>query len=409
MVEAAVAMVTMGVAMMVLWQTVGGARLKENQMRAQTDIERGRMAVLAFVAVHHRFPCPAAQPDGWESCEGRPSTGFVPHQTLGLPEPGDPRVRYALDPVIAASDSRFMVLVNDQVINAGSVPRVARVPLHSLLTTDYDGVLDLCEGLARVAAHGSAAFTLENRPEATASAPLWSGSPATSSTSAAQVSDHLGCRAMVAVAGRGQYNAHLAAAVLSRATQDHRVQSEVAYALNYLNLAEGAWSLSNGMYVSMKNWAKLIQVSSALDANIWTDPVRFASLHAKALVDRSVELVGVAARSSNLARYIDNLQNAQDNRSAHHDLVRDTLEVYTSTTQHALIGSTSKWFLREQRNVPRLPPIPGPAGDFRRNEAAQALTTAGEAGANVLGHGERFAPYTRLPEAPSRSPIAVNR
>lgn len=403
LVEAAVAMVIMGVSATLLWQTVSGTRSREKQVQAEADLQRAEAAVMAFVGVHRRFPCPAAASDGLESCVGRALTGELPHRTLGLPEARATSIRYSVDPVIAARDSRFMVLVNDSAIDPGSDPRAAPTPLSTLLNAGYDGMLDVCEGLARVTLRGTPAYTLERVPDGARAFETWSLAMPARAMSAAQVSDNLGCVAMVAVAGRGQYNAHLAAAIMSKATQDHRVQSEVAYSLNHWNLSEGIWSFSNGMYSAMKNWAKLIQTASALDANIWSNPGPFAMLHAKAMIDRAVEMVGVAARASNLARYIHNQKNAQDNRRAHHELVRSTLILYDHITRHALIGSASAYFLKEQQQATGRFANPGPAVDYGLNAAAQALTRAGQAGADALGHGDMLAPYTQMPASTDRT------
>ncbi len=403
LVEAAVAMVIMGVAATMLWQTVSGTRLRESRTQARVHLQRADAALQAFVAVHRRFPCPAATSDGRESCSGRPSTGQLPYLTLGMPEAGGLRMRYTVDPVIAAGESRFVALVNDRAIGPGNDPRAAPVALKTLLTADYDGMLDVCEGLARIAAPGAVAYTLQMLPDEALMAPLGTLGQPSRDVSAAQVSHRLGCGPMVAVAGRGQYNAHLAAAIMSKATQDHRVQSEVAYSLNYWNLSEGIWSFSNGMYSAMKNWAKLVQTAAALDANIWSNPGPFVLLNAKAITDRAIEMVGVAARASNLARYINNLKNARDNRQAHHELVRDTLALYATTTRHAMIGSTSAWFLREQQQASALPENPGPATDYGLNPAAQALTDLGQRGAEILGHGDMMSPYTQMPTGADRA------
>lgn len=403
LVEAAVAMVIMGVSATMLWPTVSGTRLRDSQNQARIQLQRADAALQAFVAIHHRFPCPAATSDGRESCSGRPGTGELPYLTLGMPEAGGLRIRYTVDPVIAAGESRFMALVNDRAIGPGNDPRAAPVALKTLLTADYDGMLDVCEGLARIAAPGGVAYALQKLTDEAQIAPLGTRGLPSRDVSAAQVSQRLGCGPMVAVAGRGQYNAHLAAAIMSKATQDHRVQSEVAYSLNHWNLSEGIWSFSNGMYSAMKNWAKLVQTSAALDANIWSNPGPFVLLNARALTDRAIEMVGVAARASNLARYINNLKNARDNRQAHHELVRDTLNLYATTTRHAMIGSTSAWFLREQRQAPELPGNPGPATDDGLNPAAQALTDLGQANADTLGHGDMMSPYTRMPTGNDRA------
>ncbi len=404
LVEAAVAMVIMGVAATLLWHTVNASRVRESQNQAIADLQRADAAMRAFVAVHHRFPCPAVQANGLESCGGRPSSGFLPYLTLGMPQARSLRIRYELDPVVAAGEGRFMALVNDQPIGPGSDPRAVPVALRSLLSSDYDGTLDVCESLSRIGAQGAVAYRLQQMPDASPTAALWSRSHPSRLVSAAQLSGHLGCGPMVAVAGRGQYNAHLAAAIMSKTTQDHRAQLEVAYSLNYWNLAEGIWSFANGMYVAMKNWAKLLQTASALDANIWSNPGPFALLHAKAAVDRSVEMVGVAARASNLARYINNLNIAQENLVAHHQLVQDTLALYARTTRHAMLGSASAWFLPEQRQAPFLNANPGPASDYGLSAAAQALTRQGQVGATALGHGHLMSPYTRMPESKGKSP-----
>ncbi len=404
LVEAAVAMVIMGVSATMLWQTVSGTKSREKQVQAEADLERAEAAVMAFVGVHRRFPCPAATSDGVESCDGRAQTGELPHRTLGLPEARAARIRYSVDQVIAARDSRFLALVNDRAIDSGSDPRAAPTPLSTLLNADYDGMLDVCEGLAQVTLRGTPAYTLEKVSDGPRAFAAWQLAQPGRAVGAAQVSDNLGCGAMVAVAGRSQYNAHLAAAIMSKATQDHRVQSEVAYSLSYWNLSEGIWSFSNGMYSAMKNWAKLIQTASALDANIWSNPGPFAMLHAKAMIDRTVEMVGVAARASNLARYIHNLENARDNRRAHHELVRGTLNLYDHITRHALIGSSSAYFLKEQQQTTGPFVNPGPAADYGLNAAAQALTRAGQAGADVLGRGDMLAPYTEMPASTERTP-----
>jgi len=404
LVEAAVAMAVMGVAVTLLWQAVGVDRRREDQNRVHAQLQRAESAVLAFVAVHQRFPCPATGTDGVESCAGRPTTGHLPFRTLGMPEVRAARIRLTVDPAIAAPDGRFLALVNDRTMAPGGDPRAVPMALRDLLSSSYDGMLDVCETLAGGVEVGKSAYTFEAMPDESTDDSRSTQTLRGIAVSAAQVSEQLGCGAMVAVAGRGQFNAHLAAAAMSKAIQDHRVQSEVAYSLNHWNLSEGIWSFSNGMYSAMKNWAKLVQTASALDANIWANPGPFAALHAKAITDRTVELVGVAARASNLARYINNLRIAQDDRRAHHDLVAATLARYDRITHHALIGAASAWFLREQQQGHGAPANPGPAQDYGVNQAAQAIARASQAAAETLGHGDLLAPHTLLPAKSVRSP-----
>jgi len=397
LVEAAVAMAIMGVATMVLWQAVGATRVRESQALRAAELQRSEAAVMAFAAVHRRFPCPASSSNGLESCAPLQTSGFLPYMTLGLPEVKLTRIRYTLDSALAVESNPFTVLVNDHAIDRDSDPRATRVALNDLLPQGYDGMLDLCEGLSRVMESGTAAYQLQlesNDPLVTPALPATQPARA---VSASQVSSHLGCGAMVSVAGRGQYNAHMAAAIMAKATQDHRVQSEVAYAIHNWNLAEGVWSFSNGMYSAMKNWAKLIQTSSALDANIWSNPGPFVALHAKAIADRTMELIGVASRLSNLTRYINQLNIAQENRRMHNQMVGEAVDLYTKVTRHALMGSSSAYFIEEQTRAPESPPIPGVAADDGVNELAQALANESEALADILGHGGLLAPYTRLP------------
>ncbi|MCW5652377.1 type II secretion system protein [Hydrogenophaga sp.] len=399
LVEASVALAIIGVALVVLWQAVGGMQRREDQERTGLRLARADAAVLAFVGIHRRFPCPAAQPDGSESCDGRAS-GFFPYRTLGLPEADAmARMHYALDPVIAGGDTPFIALGNDQAIGQDSAPRAQPMALKTLLGRRYDGMLDVCSGLSRVAV----AFTLVQRE---ADGPGFmvaggTGAQAVRAVAATTVSGYLGCAGLVAVAGRGQYNAHLASAILGKAVQDHRMHAEVGYALDHWNLAEGIWSFANGMYAAMKNWAKLAQTASALDAHIWSNPVPFLQLNAKAIVDRTVELVGVAARMSDMIRNSRNLALAQDSRRTHNALVARTLALYTETTRHALIGSSSAYFLSMQDGADPGATGGGQATDYGLNGSAQDLASRGETWAGILGHADLMAPYTRLPAGPA--------
>ncbi|MGE0100138.1 MAG: type II secretion system protein [Hydrogenophaga sp.] len=397
LVETAVAMAVMGVASLVLWQAVGATRVLEGHARAAAELERSEAAVRAFAAVHRRFPCPATIANGLESCEALQTSGFLPYLTLGLPEVKFTRIRYSLDSALGVGRSSFTVLVNDRNIDRDSDPRAAPVALKKLLPQGYDGMLDLCNGLSRVLERGAAAYLLELESPDLLVPPAQPDSQPVRAVSASQISSYLGCDAMVSVAGRGQYNAHLAAAIMSKATQDHRTQSEVAYAIHNWNLAEGVWSFANGMYAAMKKWAKLMQTSSALDANIWSKPGHFAALHVKAIADQAMEFVGLASRLSNLTRYIHQLDIAQENRRLHNQMVVESLNLYNQVTQHALKASSSAYFIEEQTRTPELPQMPGAAVDYGFNEQAQALATESKALADILGQGGLLAPYTALP------------
>ena len=94
-VELAVAVVILGIAGVLLARWVGMASSVQAQTAGRDLVTRADDAVLAYVTVHGRLPCPAVSPaNGREDCSL--SVGAFPFETVGLPDQRAGRIRYGV-------------------------------------------------------------------------------------------------------------------------------------------------------------------------------------------------------------------------------------------------------------------------------------------------------------------------
>lgn len=96
LVEVAVSLVILGVVTLLLVQFMGVAQ-EHRQAVAQRDLmTRADDALLAFVMVNNRLPCPASDGGGNENCGSPNEVGRLPFRTLGLPDAHAGRIRYGV-------------------------------------------------------------------------------------------------------------------------------------------------------------------------------------------------------------------------------------------------------------------------------------------------------------------------
>ncbi len=410
LVEAAVAMAILGVAAVVFWQAIGGVLGRENQDRVQSHLERMHAAVRVFAALHARLPCPASQPNGLEDCAaflaagaaGGEAQGFFPYLSAGVPEPGLARLRYTVDGrLMTAGGGRFQVLTNVQPIDrlvdalplpagpgdpSAPGPRARLRELRALPpSSTYDGLLDLCAALSPA---NRRAYMLVLEQGDFLRALATSAQQRQQPVPAAALARYLGCGPMVAVSGRGQYNAHLAGAILAQSIQDYRGQFELAYAITVMEVAEGAWSVAHHSWATLVAWGKGIQAVSALHANMFSPAQLPGTLKTLALsaATQASKLASWAARVSNLVRFSNNMHNFYAHRCIINRLVDASLTRYATATEHAVKGSSSGYFLREQDQASATPALPGPASDFGTNATALSMAALAQQRAGGLGY-----------------------
>lgn len=426
LIEAAVALIIFGVAAAGFWHTLGGQWAREDFDRAQSHLPRAEAAVMAFAGIHGRLPCAASGPNGVESCGA--AGGFFPYATVGVPEPDMGRLRYrvmsaaTISPGSEPGDGSFRALVNNLPIgppggpSEAQGPVAAQVDLNSLLGNAHDGMLDFCARLLPSSASGagdtvpSSAFEINLAPDDRLFAGLGNPVPALRVVSAAQLAEHLGCGPIVAVSGRGQYNAHLAGAIMAKSAQDFRAQLELSYGIYVMEVAEGAWSVANHTYGMVLDWAKFPQTVSAIHAKFYSPELAAAiAVSVQAVVTKAVSLASWGARVSNLARFANNLKNYRNHLRIANRLVTDSLTNYESATKHALSGSISAYFLPEQLAVPEAPASFADASDYGPNPVAQAmLAKAQERGAG-LGQGDKLSPHSTLPTDTPPEKVSVDQ
>ncbi len=143
--ELAVVLVILGIIGVMLVRWYGTVQQDRAERHVRTLVERADDALLAYAAIRHRLPCPAANNDGLESCTG-PAVGHLPWQTLGLPDAQAANLRYG---VLRRANS-------EQQLDADlSVPNDRNQPLRVISGTavatpvalgEVNG-LDLCQAL----------------------------------------------------------------------------------------------------------------------------------------------------------------------------------------------------------------------------------------------------------------------
>lgn len=424
LIEAAVALSIVGLAATGLWQAMGGMWARESVSRAQSHMARAEAAVQSFAGIHGRLPCPAPAGDGLEVCGVQSPAIFLlgsfPYATVGVPEIEMARLTYRVRsdtlrlpsavgvPVVGP----FPVFANNQPIGLKTIgspmgPGSTRQNLSAWVANTYDGMLDLCAVLSTKTAPGVGprpAFEIELAADDRLLVSI--GKVVQRKVvSAAQVSSNLGCGPMVAVSGRGQYNAHLSGAVMAKAAQDFRAQLELSYATYVLEVAEGAWNVAQFQYNLLVAQADFIQAVSAVHAKAWegTELITAVATLGLSVTTHALRFASWGARVSNLARYSNNLKNYRDHLRIADKLVQTSLSNYALATRHARLGSNSAYFLREQTEVPVLPPQPGPASDYGLNALAQGVLSTAQKRAGDLGRAGEFTAHVSMPKVSSNS------
>lgn len=414
LVEAAVALMIAGVAAVGFWQTMGIRWAEENSERVNSQMNRAEAAMASFAGMNGRLPCPAAGANGVEVCtktDGDFLEGQFPYAAVGLPEPELGKLQYAVrKDLISTGGWEFSALVNNEQIGLNGDPDAKPRSLEGLVANTFDNVLDLCATLSQGTSGSTgplSAFEITTDPDDLRMAGLGQGQRL--AVSAAQVSGHLGCGPIVAVSGRGQYNAHLSAAIMAKSAQDFREQLELSYAIYVLEVAEGAWSVGSHTYGMLMDWAKFPQTVSAIHAKFYSPGLAGAiATSAQAIVTKAMGLASWGARVSNLARFSNNLVNYREHLRIANELVETSLANYAKATNHAMLGSTSAYFLREQSEPAVLPPAPGVASKYGVNGTAQGMLAKAQDRASGLGQGPALSAHPSLPDGPPRDELVLD-
>lgn len=377
LVEVAVAMAIMGVAATVSWQSIQGNWTRQDQAASRVHMERAEAAVLTFLAIHGRMPCPAALSNGIETCDGR-LEGRFPFRTAGVPEikaatldyrlhvtvaPHHPRPVLAPQPDAEAPpeiDRWFHVLMNDQPISQSTSPRVFARPLREIALPTYDGLLDRCEALSHLSRIRASAFSLQQGKDSAGHEGMRSSRPIVRKVSAAQVSEALSCAPLVTVNGRAPYNAHLAAVTMNKTLKDYKWIFEADYGTYVADLVEGMFFTGTRLWGQARSWPKTLQVMSKANSaeTPKSNPVDWRNL-ALSVANQAATLASLGAQMSNVVRFSINLNAAKGRYKVVKDLEHRGKEIDALAWQHAImLSSSSAYFLREQQEAPPPPTAP---------------------------------------------------
>ncbi|MGE0100459.1 MAG: type II secretion system protein [Hydrogenophaga sp.] len=391
LIEAALAMVIMGVASAMSWQTIRSSIESVNQAETHSHLDRAEAALLAYIALNNRLPCPASSPDGLENCSVPHVAGrqFFPYLTLGVPEPKLGRLQYvpydlSRLPPRQYPTGQFHVRLNDQAISVNSAPRAHITQLRDVASTTYDGILDTCQALSRIGDARMNAFTLEQVPAD--SSFMSSMARTTRRVRAAQVSDYLSCNPLASVGGRSQYNAHLASAIMSKTLKEYKWIFEADYGTYNLDLAESAFNLSTKVYGELMRWPKTMQGLSKFFESRFGD-FNAVRMMTTSVINQAASTAAVVAQTSNVQRFKTNLAAARARYRVILDLTRRADAAYLTAWQHAVLSSSSAYFLREQTVVPQVPPPLGTLAAGMQNPLAQSLIDLARNRADDFGAG----------------------
>lgn len=95
LVEVAVSLVALGLVTVLLVHFLGVATRERQEVRSTDLLQRADDALLAYVMINSRLPCPAIDGGGEEDCSAG-QVGRLPYKTLGLPDAGARRIRYGV-------------------------------------------------------------------------------------------------------------------------------------------------------------------------------------------------------------------------------------------------------------------------------------------------------------------------
>ncbi|WEJ62505.1 type II secretion system protein [Thiomicrorhabdus lithotrophica] len=84
LIEAAIALVVIGVISMATLQVYNSANYYKNQTLANKWLLETQENLVQFAQMNYRLPCPDTDLDGYENCGGSVKTGLLPFYTLGL-------------------------------------------------------------------------------------------------------------------------------------------------------------------------------------------------------------------------------------------------------------------------------------------------------------------------------------
>lgn len=358
LVEVAIASVILGACGVMLWGVIDRQAKVAHVDRSITLIDRANDALLAYGYLHGRLPCPAPLTAGMESCDGKDS-GFLPYLTLGLPDAAAGRVRYRVSMVAPSpvAGSPYQVVVAQP---SGQEKNLSAqvVPLSRVSSGVHEPLLDLCQSLGGAVDAGTMAYDLALDP-AGAAAPsstsaAGSSTPATAeavqyTVSRAQFAARLHCSSL-AVAGRAQFNAALAADSMARAMEDILAQFKLVKFTYAADTAQGVYWELNSIYSLDRAIIKTMTAQAALQAS------NGANSAPRNLAAVNMVLAGTftAALTSNLARFVTNQIKAELREVELRDLLELTERTAVDVRARALLGTSSAFFL-EDRWLPSAP------------------------------------------------------
>jgi hypothetical protein len=335
----------LGVAMLVALQYGADASDRQSSMRSRHLFERAEEAVLAYSLSNARLPCPSADTEGFETCDGN-ATGYLPYRTLGLPDAPAGKLRYGLDALQLATEGAagFEVLV-PVLHGAGDALVAEPVSLHAIATADNDHMVDFCAALERQRGSegrtgNDVAFSME----------VPGGFAGGKTVRRSKIWTALNCGALLSTAGRAHFTARLQAAVMRRAINDYRTQFDIAYGLYEWDFAQSHWFLANSAYSASKTLVKLEIARAAWLASLETkpEPAKAMLLAAGALATSALH---TSVYASTLARGAANLSNARKNRDTLDRLAVQADALDRDIAVHALENASNFLFLPQQARL----------------------------------------------------------
>lgn len=341
-VEVAIASVILSACAVLLWGVIDRQAKVARSDQSFTLVDRVDDAILAYGFLHGRLPCPAPLTTGAELCDGTAS-GFLPYLTLGLPEPNAGRIRYTVSMVAPSpvTGSPYQVVVTQQSGADKNMSAIV-VPLAGVAPNDHEPLLDLCRTLGASSVGHGTAYALTLDPDGAKSAEA-----VEHTIGRAQLAARLQCSTL-AVAGRAQFNAALAADTMARAMSDVYHQFELIKFTYAADTAQGVYFMVNSAYSLERAVTKKTAAMAAMQASDGVD--------SKALTLSQVNMakagVYTAAMTSNLARFITNQIVAEGREDTLKKLLATTQKTAVDLKARALLGNSSALFLEDKWSKP---------------------------------------------------------
>lgn len=363
LIELVITQIVIGLMLVLAWRIGTRGVQQLQQFGTLQSLIVADQALLGFIAANHRLPCPDTLGDGLEHCSGN-SIGKLPVVTLGLARADVLRVRYGVfrsaadNADLAAAIDRFYPLLAAIPISAGIAPSALDVPLGNINGIDFCQALRLAGALPMGASSISTALNIRTPNTSLAnskiiknvayalSLPGLGSNPLTNLNAIdnsfaapnqpigdgyhdtvlvadfGQIFDRMSCSSILASASHAHPNVASAAAIMSGAMLDYKLQldlsAELAFA-SILSSSAGIATAGAGAGVAASNvltaGAKAVLTDGAEAPLIIIAAVEVAAF-ASSIITNALTTVSASA-ASDIATQRVNEFSGSDSASLH--------------------------------------------------------------------------------------------